>query len=88
MDTTVSDSRRAAASELWALGNIRARVLSDQPTLRVLCDLWRLRALVDRATGHLVQAAREEGASWAQIAEELGMSKQAAHERWRHAKEQ
>lgn len=32
-----------------------------------------------------VVAAREAGATWAQIGEAVGMSRQSAHERWGHA---
>lgn len=35
--------------------------------------------------GKAVVAAREAGATWAQIGEAVGMSRQSAHERWGHA---
>ena len=87
MDTPLSDSRRAAFSDLWGHDSVTIRNQvrrSDQPTLCILRHLRDLRVAVDRAIDHLVRAAREEDASWGQIAEELGMSRQAAHERWRH----
>ena len=41
----------------------------------------RLKALADDLVGHFVTQAREAGASWAQIGERLGVTKQAAHQR-------
>jgi hypothetical protein len=39
-------------------------------------------ALGDGLVGHFVEAARSEGCSWAQIGSELGVSKQAAQQRF------
>ncbi|MFP5376589.1 MAG: Clp protease N-terminal domain-containing protein [Acidimicrobiia bacterium] len=39
-------------------------------------------ALADRLVGHFVDAARGEGRSWAEIGAELGVSKQAAQQRF------
>ena len=39
-------------------------------------------ALADGVVGHFVEAARNEGCSWAQIGAELGVSKQAAQQRF------
>lgn len=39
-------------------------------------------ALADGLVGHFVEAARGEGCSWAQIGSELGVSKQAAQQRF------
>jgi hypothetical protein len=41
----------------------------------------RLKAMADDLVGHFVTQAREAGASWAQIGERLGVTKQAAHQR-------
>ena len=41
-----------------------------------------LSALADGLVGHFVEAARGEGCSWAQIGAELGVSKQAAQQRF------
>ena len=41
----------------------------------------RLKAMADDLVGHFVTRAREAGASWAQIGERLGVTKQAAHQR-------
>lgn len=49
--------------------------------------LERASSSVKRAESELtdcVVAAREAGLSWAQIGTALGMSRQAAHERWGH----
>lgn len=39
---------------------------------------------VDRAIDQAVAGLRRAGFSWAQIAAATGVTKQAAHERWRH----
>ncbi|RJQ79246.1 ATP-dependent Clp protease ATP-binding subunit [Pseudonocardiaceae bacterium YIM PH 21723] len=41
-----------------------------------------LNELGDQLVGHFVTRAREEGASWSQIGEALGVTKQAAQQRW------
>ncbi|MEU7000605.1 hypothetical protein [Nonomuraea sp. NPDC046570] len=59
-----------------------ARVVQERPraalSLLARVDSWQ-RALTQQA----VAAARSEGASWADIGTALGISKQAAHERFR-----
>jgi Clp amino terminal domain, pathogenicity island component len=40
-----------------------------------------LKGLADDLVGHFVEQARANGASWAQVGERLGVSKQAAHQR-------
>src|SRR6266496_4048034 len=40
-----------------------------------------LKSLGDDLIGHFVEEARKAGASWSQIGERLGVSKQAAHQR-------
>jgi hypothetical protein len=40
-----------------------------------------LKSLGDELIGHFVEEARRTGASWSQIGERLGVSKQAAHQR-------
>jgi hypothetical protein len=47
---------------------------------RAALELNAADARLDRA----VAAARRSGTSWAQIAREVGISRQSAHERWRH----
>jgi ClpA/ClpB-like protein len=41
----------------------------------------RLKTMADDLVGHFVTQARTAGASWAQIGERLGVTKQAAHQR-------
>src|SRR5213593_1546940 len=41
----------------------------------------RLKSLGDDLIGHFVEEARKAGASWSQVGERLGVSKQAAHQR-------
>jgi hypothetical protein len=43
-----------------------------------------LKAIGDDLVGHFVEEARRSGASWAQIGERLGVTKQAAHQRHVH----
>lgn len=40
-----------------------------------------LKGVGDDLVGHFVEQARESGASWAQVGEQLGITKQAAHQR-------
>lgn len=52
---------------------------------RELDGLTALHTMADetaRVTGLWVSLARERGASWAQVGQALGMSRQAAHERF------
>ncbi|MEV4216630.1 hypothetical protein [Nonomuraea sp. NPDC049725] len=61
-----------------------ANLTGDRPlaalTLLAQVEAWQ-RALLDRA----VAAARAGGASWSQVGDAMGISKQAAHERFRDA---
>jgi hypothetical protein len=52
-------------------------------TLAVLTGLEHLRRLVDRRIEDVVAVARQEGASWAEVALALRVSRQTAHERFR-----
>lgn len=45
-----------------------------------------LKAIGDNLVGHFVGQARKAGASWAQVGERLGVTKQAAHQRHVHGK--
>jgi hypothetical protein len=51
--------------------------------LLVLSALERLRVLVDARIATTVEAGRREGATWAEIAAALGITRQSAHERYR-----
>ena len=46
-----------------------------------LAAVVALRLMADRLEHHAVNAALKQGWSWSQIAEALGVSKQAAHRR-------
>src|SRR5437763_6754137 len=41
-----------------------------------------LTGLGDQLVGHFVTRAREDGATWSQIGDALGVSKQAVQQRW------
>ena len=47
-----------------------------------------LRRLTERMEAIQVTNARRQGWTWAQIAERLGVSKQAAHQKYRHLEEE
>lgn len=51
--------------------------------LDALCDVGKLRLLLDQAELVAVRAARRHGRSWAEIATQLGVTRQSAWERWR-----
>lgn len=55
--------------------------------LAILAALGRLRSLVDRRIAATVAAGRREAATWAEIATALGVTRQTAHERYRHRAE-
>lgn len=50
--------------------------------VEALSDLVALAAAIDQATTDAVIGLREFGYSWAEIANRLGISKQAAQQRW------
>jgi hypothetical protein len=52
-------------------------------SLRALADIGRVRHLLDQAELRAVKRARRERASWAEIAVRLGVTRQAAWEKWR-----
>jgi ATP-dependent Clp protease ATP-binding subunit ClpA len=58
--------------------------LDPETALRALCAL---RQELDRLEPDLVRRAAQAGASWSQIARALGVSKQAAHRKYRHVTE-
>lgn len=53
----------------------------DEDPLRALSALAQVRALVERREAVLVRRARNGGATWAQVALSLGVSKQAVHKK-------
>jgi hypothetical protein len=59
-----------------------ARSLDGDDPLVGLDAVVRLRGETERAEAVLVRRARNQGATWAQIAEVLGVSKQAIHKKY------
>jgi predicted transcriptional regulator len=61
--------------------DLAIRVASEDPSegLRAVAALRRLLERVERIH---VESARARGASWQEIADELGVSKQAVHQRY------
>jgi hypothetical protein len=74
----VSEPEVTGTTELERLGRQAARTLDFREGLRCVTALRR--AIKDVETMH-VSAALGAGASWSEIARELGISKQAAHRR-------
>ena len=71
------------------LRGFEARVEAGRPTtgkarhLVALSALERLRALMERRIEETVTAGRREGATWAEIASALRVTRQTAHQRYR-----
>ncbi len=51
--------------------------------LKALADVDLVRRLIERAELVAVKTARKHGKTWAEIGTQLGMSRQAAWDRWR-----
>lgn len=60
--------------------NLKSLPSSNDPA-NALASVVALRRVADQLERNAVIAALEQGWSWAQIAEALGVSKQAAHKR-------
>lgn len=58
-----------------------AATVADGDPLAGLGALARLRTETERTEAVLVRRARNDGATWLQIADALGVSKQAAHKK-------
>lgn len=78
------------AHEPWDAGRAAwkrlARWFGDEdsgPALDALADIGLVRHLLDQAELRAVRTARRERASWAEIATKLGITRQAAWEKWR-----
>ena len=72
----------------WATGRgAEGRGADGDEALDALDDVGTLRRLLDQAELQAVRAARRTGRSWAEIATRLGISRQAAWERWRELDE-
>jgi hypothetical protein len=68
--TETPDARTLAAS------------LEDADPLQALRAVAALNAEADRVAAVLVRRARNAGCTWAQVAEALGVSRQAVHKRY------
>lgn len=84
MARTIVEKERIAAEIAERLAN-RADEPSwrDAEPLRRVADAFRRSVVVDSELGEAVQAARDDGYSWAAIAAMLGVSKQTAQARYR-----
>ncbi len=59
------------------------RLVDDEDPLQALAAVAELQREVNRTVTAVVRRARVQGASWAQIAEALGVSRQAVHQKYR-----
>ena len=64
------------------ISKLQTAVSSDDPET-ALRAVMALRRLADRLEEESVRAARRKGWSWDQIGDALGMSRQAAHKKYR-----
>jgi hypothetical protein len=62
----------------------RVSVAGKTRSIAVLTGLEHLRRLLDQRIEEVVAAARQEGASWTEIASALRVTRQTAHERYRN----
>lgn len=74
-DRREQELRTALLGELERLG-------AGLDPLRRVEDIPRLEAFIDDVGAALIADARATGATWADIAERLGVSRQAAHKRF------
>lgn len=74
---------RAAALERWA-ERVEPETLrrAEPEALEVIAELAALRDRTNRELAASVAKAREAGLSWSQIGAELGVSKQAAQQKY------
>lgn len=82
--TAIDRSRETGKADQVAAGE---QALAELPEVTALQVLQANRRLVELLTGRrwiVMQRAREEGASWEQIGEALGMSRQGAWEWYRN----
>ena len=83
---TVHRARRAVENDAYAAFIRRVlrahgrRVATGD--VEALADLVALAEDIDRAVGEAVRGLRGFGYSWAEIASRLGVSRQAAQQRW------
>ena len=65
---------------------LRNALKEDQEPETVLQAIRELRLSIDLVEGRAVESCLAHGMSWAGIGEELGITKQSAHHKWRHLK--
>ena len=83
MDQMSSRTERAAALERWA-DRVEPEVLrkADREALQVIAALAGERDRTNRDLATWVARARESGCTWSQIGAQLGVSKQAAQQKF------
>jgi hypothetical protein len=75
LNISLADLIARMDTELPAADNL-ARISEAQLRAHTLADLG------EQLVGHYVGQAKQAGASWSQIGEAIGVSKQAAQQRW------
>jgi pyrroloquinoline quinone (PQQ) biosynthesis protein C len=73
--TTASDAHNAIAAAVRS-------ITANDGALAALDELTLLRHTIERLTLEQVGKARREGATWQQLGDALGVSRQSAHERF------
>ena len=68
--------------DVMDISKLQTAVSSDDPET-ALRAVMALRRLADQLEHQSVRAARRKGWSWDQIGDALGMSRQAAHKKYR-----
>jgi hypothetical protein len=81
---TVESAVRAAVQELAASPAFRGTARDGQPHLRLAAAALAVADAADRLAREEVMAARQrDSATWEMVGDALGVSRQAAHERFR-----
>lgn len=75
------DARKAEAA---LTGRLDGKILSFEDHAYAIA---KVRQLLDWEEGKAVRNARRDGRTWAWIGETMGMTRQAAWEKWRHLDE-
>lgn len=84
---SLGDAADAAGNARWRAEAARREGLTDSATAwssveMALADVATARAAIEEATTELVRAARAGGIAWAAIGDALGVTKQAAQQRY------
>lgn len=83
IDTPRSPHRFGLRDVSRILRNSLTDTVTDEPET-LLAAVGELRIAVDAMESRAVHACRKFGMSWEAIGQELGITKQAAHNRWHH----